>query len=503
VLRIADYPGQGGHMTGSTIASSHTESHHQRATPLAQAQPLDRVYRRADRMMLAIVWGLLAVSLGIGWYYGTMGASFTVGLPMAVAFTLTVLAAPGRLPTRLMAGTVLMAFSALQIHQAMGRTEFHFSVFVLLSVLLAYRDFRPILAGAVTIALHHLSFSYLQAWGWGPICFTEPGLGVVMLHAAFVVAQTAMLASLAWRMGLDARAAEELAFLATTIRSESGRLTLSRQAAPARNKTARTFGDTLDAVRGTLVQVRDSARELAAAAVNILDGNTALSQRTHAQQQAVERIVQGVTDLTRLAHAAADNATTTRTLANAASSVAMRGGEVIDSVIHTMGEINDSSARIAEIVGVIDGIAFQTNLLALNASVEAARAGELGRGFAVVAGEVRTLAQRSAGAAKEIRALISTSVDRAHVGAGLVATAGGTMTEVVDSIGKLSTLVDEMARMAEHQRADTDRIRIDIHAIDRAMTENSQHVAETADAAQRQQAESTRLTQAVDVFRLV
>ncbi|KAF7963576.1 hypothetical protein AWV80_08270 [Cupriavidus sp. UYMU48A] len=245
-------------------------------------------------------------------------------------------------------------------------------MFVLLSLLLAYRDIRPILVGAVTIAVHHLSFNYLQAWGWGPVCFTEPGLGMVLLHAAFVVVQTAMLASLAWRMGLDARAAEELASLAMTISSESGRLTLSGQAAPARSKIASTFGDTLGAVRATLIQVRDSARELAAAAVHILDGNTALSQRTREQQQAVERIGEGVTNLTRLAHAAADNAAAARALATAASSVATRGGEVIGSVIHTMGEIKDSSARIAEIVGVIDGIAFQTNLLALNASVEAA-----------------------------------------------------------------------------------------------------------------------------------
>jgi len=191
-------------MTGSTKISSHAEWRHAPETPFAQAQPLDRIYRRADRMMLAIVWGLAAVSLAIGWYYGTMGTTFTVGLPMAVAFTLTALAAPGRLLTRLMAGVVLMAFSALQIHQAFGRTEFHFSVFVLLSLLLAYRDLRPILVGAVTIALHHVSFSYLQAWGWGTVCFAEPGLGIVLLHAAFVVAQTAMLATLAWSMGLDA-----------------------------------------------------------------------------------------------------------------------------------------------------------------------------------------------------------------------------------------------------------------------------------------------------------
>ncbi|KAF7963577.1 hypothetical protein AWV80_08275 [Cupriavidus sp. UYMU48A] len=120
-----------------------------------------------------------------------------------------------------------------------------------------------------------------------------------------------------------------------------------------------------------------------------------------------------------------------------------------------------------------------------------------------MAGEVRTLAQRSAGAAKDIRALIATSVDRAHVGTDLVATAGGTMTEVADSIARLSALVEELARMAEHQRADTDRIGVDIKAIDRVMGENSAHVAETADAAQHQQAQTTRLTQALEVFRLV
>ncbi|MCA7083044.1 hypothetical protein K7G19_05440 [Cupriavidus sp. DB3] len=206
--------------------------------PEAQAAGtlLEAVHRRADRLLVGTIWLLWAASLLAGWRYGTLGPSLAVGLPLSAAASLWAAALPGRLGTRLATAAISMTMVGLLIHQAHGQAEYHFAVFVLLSVLLAYRDFRPILLAAALIAVHHLSFNYFQTWGWGVICFTEPGLGIVLLHAAFVVVQTAVLVVLAHRMEADARSAGELAALAARIGSDPGYLTLTpaRRGRPAR-----------------------------------------------------------------------------------------------------------------------------------------------------------------------------------------------------------------------------------------------------------------------------
>ncbi|UZN51010.1 chemotaxis protein [Cupriavidus cauae] len=498
-------------MGSSTLAlraeAGHTATRPDERVPEAQAAGtlLEAVHRRADRLLVGTIWLLWAASLLAGWRYGTLGPSLAVGLPLSAAASLWAAALPGRLGTRLATAAISMTMVGLLIHQAHGQAEYHFAVFVLLSVLLAYRDFRPILLAAALIAVHHLSFNYFQTWGWGVICFTEPGLGIVLLHAAFVVVQTAVLVVLAHRMEADARSAGELAALAARIGSDPGYLTLTpaRAGAPRpASALARSFQATLDAVRGTLLQVRDSAAEAAAASGDILQRNTVLAERTHSQQRALEEIVTAMSELRRSAHENADHAQAAHTLAGTSRAVAAQGGEVIGSVIRTMGEIHAASERIADIIGVIDGIAFQTNILALNASVEAARAGEQGRGFAVVAGEVRTLAQRSAAAAKEIRALIGESVDRARAGSELVGTAGSTMGELEASVARLAAIVDQMALATGGQRAGIDQVDGNIAGIDAASRQNVDHVDQTAQEVARQQQQLARLTGAVGQFRL-
>jgi methyl-accepting chemotaxis protein len=248
--------------------------------------------------------------------------------------------------------------------------------------------------------------------------------------------------------------------------------------------------------------VRDGCESIASASSQIAQGNADLSQRTEEQASSLEETAASMEQLTSTVQQNANNASEADRLVNQASSVAVRGGEVVEGVVQTMSAISDSSRRIADITGVIDGIAFQTNILALNAAVEAARAGEQGRGFAVVAGEVRTLAQRSAVAAKEITALIDESVTRVEGGTRQVDEAGRTMREVVDSVRQVATLVREIASASEEQSAGIGQVNQAVAQMDTVTQQNAALVEEAAAAAASMQEQAGRLAQEVRRFKV-
>jgi len=248
--------------------------------------------------------------------------------------------------------------------------------------------------------------------------------------------------------------------------------------------------------------VRANAEGVATASAEIAQGNNDLSMRTEQQAAALQQTASSMDELGAAVRQNADNAAQASQLAAGASGVAQRGGDVVSSVVQTMKGIHDSSNQIAEIVGVIDGIAFQTNILALNAAVEAARAGEQGRGFAVVAGEVRALAQRSAAAAKEITALIGTSVERVAQGSTLADQAGSTMGEVVAAIRRVTDLVSEISVATSEQSTGVSQVGTAIAQMDQATQQNAALVEESAAAAESLKGQAQRLVEAVAVFRL-
>ena len=250
-------------------------------------------------------------------------------------------------------------------------------------------------------------------------------------------------------------------------------------------------------------QVRTGTETIGTASREIAAGNIDLSSRTEMQASSLEKTASAMDQLTSTVKQNADNAREANQLASAASDVAIRGGQVVSEVVDTMSSIDASAKKIVDIIGVIDGIAFQTNILALNAAVEAARAGEQGRGFAVVASEVRNLAQRSAGAAKEIKMLIDDSVEKVGAGTKLVGQAGVTMDEVVDSVRRVTDIMSEIANASQEQSAGIAQVNQSIIEMDSMTQQNAALVEEAAAAAQSLQDQAAELARVVSIFKLV
>ncbi|MEC4717973.1 methyl-accepting chemotaxis protein [Noviherbaspirillum sp. CPCC 100848] len=257
-----------------------------------------------------------------------------------------------------------------------------------------------------------------------------------------------------------------------------------------------------DSLASIVSDVRTGTETIATASSQVAAGSHDLSSRTEQQASTLEETASSMEEMTSTVKQNADNARQANTLAESASSIAVKGGEVIEQVVATMGEITDSSRKIVDIIGVIDGIAFQTNILALNAAVEAARAGEQGRGFAVVATEVRTLAQRSAAAAKEIKGLIANSVERVEAGSSLVSEAGTTMQDIVGSVRRVNDIIGEITAASQEQTAGIEQINQAVSQMDEVTQQNAALVEEAAAASDAMREQAARLAQLVSVFKV-
>jgi methyl-accepting chemotaxis protein len=396
---------------------------------------------------------------------------------------------------------VLVSFIALHIQLAHGMIELHFGVFVVLAFLLVYLDWKVIVFGAALFAVHHVVFDRLQAAGYGLYCTSAPDFIRIVLHALYVVIQSGVEIVLAVQMSRAANEGKELALLVSSVnRGDAISLNVSKVVAVTRGGAA--LKATLGRMDLAVGSVRSGASGIEIASAEIASGNQDLSDRTERTAGNLQRTANSMAVLTGTVQQSAESARQANQLAMSASTVAIKGGEVVSQVVQTMQGINESSRRIADIISVIDGIAFQTNILALNAAVEAARAGEQGRGFAVVASEVRTLAGRSADAAKEIKSLINASVERVEQGTALVDIAGETMTELVSSIQQVTSIMGEISASSSDQAAGVAEVGEAVAEMDQATQQNAALVEQMAAAASSLKSQAQELVQTVAVFRV-
>ena len=474
-----------------------TDHTHCVANPAAaRARRLD-----ADLVMLATLGIGALVALAIGAQFNQLGTALTVGAVLLLLTAGVFLTARGTLFARLTLPVLAMAMVALHIQLGRGTLEFHFGVFATLGILLVYRDWRPLVAGAAAIAVHHVVFDRLQAAGLGFYCTPEADFFKILMHAGYVVVQAGMEVWLAVQMARSERQGRELDELVSSIERD-GRISLDLRHFAATTPAALALRSLIARIDGAVIDVQATAINCNTASREIASGNQDLSRRTERTASSLQAIASSMEQLTGTVRQTADSARSANQLAASASDAAGKGGQVVAQVVATMDEISASSHQIAEIIGTIDGIAFQTNILALNAAVEAARAGEQGRGFAVVAGEVRSLAQRSAEAAREIKSLIGNSVERVEAGSRLVADAGQSMQAIVASVQRVTDIIGEISMAATEQSTGLASVNQSVNQLDQMTQQNAALVEQSASAATSLSEQAQRLAQSVRVFQV-
>ena len=451
-----------------------------------------RLYKDADRLLLFALTALLLASLALAPWYHTWTEALMVGVPAWLVSAWLVFAFGGALVTRCAIAAALMIFASLLIHQSHGMIEAHFSIFVLLAFLLFYRSWVPLVVAAAVIAVLHLGFDALQRAGQPVWVFAATGgFGIVLLHAAFVVIETALLVwmTVVLRREIDALGGDPTDLTRASRDLASGNLNVAFETTGASAESLVCAMEAMCTALSRIVgEVNSGAEALATASEQVSATAQTLSQAATEQAASVEETSASMEQMTSSITHTSDNAKVTDGMATKAAGEASEGSEAVRQTGLAM-------KQIAQKIGIIDEIAYQTNLLALNAAIEAARAGDHGKGFAVVAAEVRKLAERSQVAAEEIGTLASSSVD-------LAKKAGLLLDTIVPNIKKTSDLVQEIASASAGQTVGVGHITTAINQMNQATQQNAASSEELAATSEEMSAQAQQLQQTMAFFKL-
>ena len=467
---------------------------------------INRDYRRkVDRLMWTAAAPHIALCMVLGFFSGglvTWGFMLSV-VPLAALVTTLW---PGRLASGMAMATLFMGLSALLIFQMHGMIEAHFSVFIMLPVLILYCDWRVLHTGAIVIAIHHCTFAYLQHLGvvqvFANVAPTDSALilGRLAIHVGAVLAQEVVLIYLAYQLlGLIG---DSLATTAFAHRAEQGRINTVFSPAQRKRPTIAAIASMQEKLSAALRHVGQSASAVHAISRDTSSAQQTLQQQSQRSAAQIERIAASSEELSQTTRQSAAEARQTHALAAETGDTVQQGADSVGRLRDTMAQIDTSAREIADLLGEIDNINFQTNLLALNASVEAARAGQHGRGFAVVANEVRNLSQRTGKAAQTIRARVDQSNQQIKTGVGEVQTTETLMQKVVAAFVQVTDRMDGINTTSRQQQQGIETLNAGILEMQEALALSDRSIDQTQQAAARLEAQGDRLIDAVGYFEL-